>query len=160
MGCHGQFYFLSVVGSESFPFIFYLVAILNPVVAPSNKEIYFLLLWVHSNSFSLNLIYLPYWIQLLPLATRILFPVCFGLHLWDLILVLYNLYNLYIYIQLLPLATSNPVIWIWVNLLRYQIWGPLRQSESETTDYSLFAFVSICFIRSLQLLGNWHLLEL
>ena len=92
---------------RAFPCISCLSAILNPVVAPGNKEIHFLLLWVHSIGFSINLIYSHYWIQLLPLATRILFPVKLWASSVSLILVLYSLY---IYIQLLPLATSNPII--------------------------------------------------
>ena len=51
----------------------------KPVVAPGNKQIHFLLARLHFVSFSLFLIYPPSWIQLLPLATRILFPVCMGL---------------------------------------------------------------------------------
>ena len=51
----------------------------KPVVAPGNKQIHFLLARLHSVSFSLFLIYPPSWIQLLPIATRILFPVCMGL---------------------------------------------------------------------------------
>ena len=73
----------------------------KPFVAPDNKQIHFLLARHHSVSFPLFLIYSPFWIQLLPLATRILFPVSFGLQLW----VLYGLHTS-IHFSLFLLATS------------------------------------------------------
>ena len=66
----------------------------KPFVAPGNKQIYFLLARLHFVSFSLYLMYLPYWIQLLPIATRIPFPVkLWASSVWSNI----GIYNLYIY---------------------------------------------------------------
>ena len=76
-----------------------LTAILDLVVAPSNKEFYFLSALGFIWEFSLFHVWWPFWIQLLPLATRILFPVWSGGYLWDpLIFYLF---------QLLPMATIN-----------------------------------------------------
>ena len=118
----------------------------KPFVAPGNKQIHFLLARLHFVSFSLFLIYPPYWIQLLPLATRILFPVCIGLHLCNPILA-YILYIL-IYItvccpwqQLLDASESNQI------LLSYQLCGPLRQSESEDTSGLYFLYILFILLK-------------
>ena len=100
----------------------------KPFVAPGNKQIHFLLARLHFVSFSLYLIYPPYWIQLLPLATRILFPVCIGLHLCNLILAC--IFSIFYTLQFV--APGNKY-WMHLNLskfcLSYQFCGPLRQSE-------------------------------
>ena len=96
---HGQeFYFLSEVSSGSIVLYFMFVGhIGNPLLPPATSRSIScwpdFILWVSS----LFLMYPPYWIQLLPIATRIPFPVkLWASSVWSWYWPVFPLYLIYI----------------------------------------------------------------
>ena len=73
----------------------------NPVVAPGNKEIYFLLLRMQYIGFFSKFNISAILDSVVAHSNKNSISCMYGLHLWV-------LYNLYIYILQLPMATSNP----------------------------------------------------